>query len=104
MPKSEEFGISDPRYRVLAMAIHPVQYMAPIFHHSATRPAAHGLPASNCGRMTCKPDRLATIAKNGVALPGKQDQPVDADTDIIQLWLGHAGDRKLPGRKMSLVR
>src|SRR6202158_4794657 len=39
MPKSQEYGMPDPRYRVLAVAAHPVQYMAPIFRRMATHPA-----------------------------------------------------------------
>src|SRR6266481_199821 len=39
MPKSEEYSVPDPRYRVLAVATHPVQYMAPIFRCMATHPA-----------------------------------------------------------------
>src|SRR6267142_820623 len=39
MPKSQEYGMPDPRYRVLAVATHPVQYMAPIFRRMATHPA-----------------------------------------------------------------
>jgi len=31
--------VPDPRYRVLAVATHPVQYMAPIFRRMATHPA-----------------------------------------------------------------
>src|SRR6267154_4507914 len=38
MPKSEEHSEPDPRYRVLAVATHPVQYMAPIFRRMATHP------------------------------------------------------------------
>jgi glycosyltransferase involved in cell wall biosynthesis len=39
MPKSEEHSVPDTRYRVLAVATHPVQYMAPIFRRMATNPA-----------------------------------------------------------------
>jgi glycosyltransferase involved in cell wall biosynthesis len=39
MPKSQEYGMPDPRYRVLAVATHPVQYMAPIFRRMAAHPA-----------------------------------------------------------------
>src|SRR5713101_1648879 len=39
MPKSQEYGMPDPRYRVLAVAAHPVQYMAPIFRRMATHPS-----------------------------------------------------------------
>src|SRR5258705_1235311 len=39
MPKSEEHSVPAQRYRVLAVATHPVQYMAPIFRRMATHPA-----------------------------------------------------------------
>jgi glycosyltransferase involved in cell wall biosynthesis len=39
MLKSREYGMPDPRYRVLAVASHPVQYMAPIFRRMATHHA-----------------------------------------------------------------
>ena len=39
MPKSQEYGMPDSRYRVLAVAAHPVQYMAPIFRRMATHTA-----------------------------------------------------------------
>lgn len=37
-PKFTWYAMSDRRYRVLAIAAHPVQYMAPIFRRMATQP------------------------------------------------------------------